>query len=51
MGAIVGFITKTLFTEKIIKSVLITLGDYLVKKSSNKLDDMLWEKVKVALNK
>ena len=49
MGAIVGWLTKSIFTEKIIKAVVITLGDYLVKKSSNKLDDLLWEKVKSAL--
>ena len=49
MGSIVGWITKTIFTEKIIKAVLYALGDYLVKKSSNKLDDALWEKVKSTL--
>ena len=51
MGTIIAFITKTLLTEKIIKAVVVVLGDYLVKSSKNKLDDVLWVKVKKVLNK
>jgi hypothetical protein len=49
MGPIIAFITKTLLTEKIIKAVVIGLGDYLVKSSKNKLDDIAWAQVKKAL--
>ena len=51
MAQIIAFLTKTLLTEKILKAVLIAIGDYCVKSSKNKLDDVLWAKVKKALNK
>ena len=51
MAGLVAWLTKTIFTEKILKSVLVILGDYLVKSSSNKLDDALWSKVKKILVK
>ena len=38
-------------TEKIMKVVLIALGDYLVASTKNKLDDIAWKQVKKALNK
>ena len=46
MAPIIAFITKTFFTEKIIKAVVVVLGDYLVKSSKNKLDDIAWAKVR-----
>lgn len=49
MAPIIAFITKTLLTEKIMKTVMIALGDYLVKSTKNKLDDVAWEQVKKAL--
>ena len=51
MAQIIAVLTKTLLTEKILKAVLIAIGDYCVKSSKNKLDDVLWAKVKKALNK
>ena len=36
-------------TEKVIKAILIKLGDYFIAKSDNKLDDTLWAEVKKAL--
>ena len=51
MPALVAWITKTFLTEKILKQVLVLLGDYLVKSSKNKLDDALWAKVKKVLMK
>ena len=48
---IMGFITKTLLTETMLKKVLIVLGDYVVASSKNKLDDKLWSQVKKVLNK
>jgi|TARA_R100001443_G_scaffold9266_1_gene18842 hypothetical protein len=49
MGLIVGWVTKTILTEKMMKAVLIMLGDYLVASSKNKLDDKIWDKVKKTL--
>ena len=49
MGIVVGWVTKTILTEKMMKSVLIMLGDYLVASSKNKLDDKIWDKVKKTL--
>ena len=46
---IVGWVTKTILTEKMIKSVLFMLGDYLVASSKNTLDDKIWDKVKKSL--
>tara|TARA_R100001594_G_scaffold22619_1_gene43850 strand:- start:6061 stop:6216 length:156 start_codon:yes stop_codon:yes gene_type:complete len=51
MPAILGFITKTILTEAMLKKVLIVLGDYLVASSKNKLDDKLWGQVKKILVK
>mgnify|MGYP003130773404 CR=1 FL=1 len=51
MGKILGAVLKSLATEQVIKSILVVLGDYLVKSSKNQLDDVLWEKVKIALQK
>jgi hypothetical protein len=51
MGAILATVLKSFFTEKVLKAILLTLGDYLVLSSKNKLDDALWEKVKNVLQK
>jgi hypothetical protein len=45
---IIGML-KGLFSEDIIKAIVVALGDYLVAKSSNDLDDKLWAKVKTKL--
>lgn len=49
MGILVGWVTKKVLTEKMIKSVLFMLGDFLVSSSKNKLDDKIWDKVKKVL--
>tara|TARA_B100000424_G_C22917936_1_gene488398 strand:- start:380 stop:532 length:153 start_codon:yes stop_codon:yes gene_type:complete len=46
MTGLFKIIIKTLFTEKMIKILVIALGDYLVKSSKNKLDDKIWDSVK-----
>ena len=46
MSALMGMLLKVLFTEKMIKKLILTLGNYLVKSSKNKLDDKVWNKVK-----
>ena len=42
---------STFLTKDTLISLFIILGDYFVEKSSNKLDDKLWNKVKTAFNK
>ena len=51
MGPILGKVLTSLGTEKLIKAVIMHLGDWLVSKSSNKIDDKLWAEVKKALDK
>ena len=51
MGPVLGKVLTSLGTEKLIKAVIMHLGDWFVAKSSNKLDDKLWAEVKKALNK
>jgi|TARA_R100001015_G_C4610766_1_gene166160 hypothetical protein len=51
MGPILGKVLTSLGTEKLIKAIIMHLGDWLVLKSSNKLDDKLWAEVKKALDK
>ena len=51
MAPIIAFIVNTFFTEKIVKAVVIALGDYLVKSSKNKLDDIAWAQVRKVLGK
>ena len=50
MKAIIISILKSIFSEEMIKSVVVALGDYLVSKSSNKLDDKLWAQGKNRLS-
>tara|TARA_Y100000401_G_C8164507_1_gene145982 strand:- start:70 stop:222 length:153 start_codon:yes stop_codon:yes gene_type:complete len=49
MKSMIIGILKSLFSEDIIKAVVVALGDYLVAKSTNDLDDKLWAKVKTKL--
>jgi len=51
MNVVISKVLTSLGTEKLIKAILMHLGDWLVAKSSNKLDDKLWAEVKKALNK
>jgi hypothetical protein len=51
MNVIISKVLTSLGTEKLIKAILMHLGDWLVAKSSNKLDDKLWGEVKKALDK
>ena len=50
MKAIIISVLKSIFSEEMIKSVVVALGDYLVSKSSNKPDDKLWAQVKNRLS-
>ena len=49
MKSIVIGILKGLFSEDILKAVVVALGDYLVASSENKLDDAVWSKVRSKL--
>jgi len=49
MSAVLSWVTSTFLTEKMLKKLVVTLGDYLVKSSKNKLDDVLWSKVRKVL--
>jgi hypothetical protein len=40
---------KGLLPERLMKKIVIMLGDLLVKSTKNKLDDKLWNKVKALL--
>ena len=46
MKSMIVGILKSILSEDLLKAILVALGDYLVAKSSNKLDDALWSKVK-----
>ena len=50
VGKLVVVILKKMVSEKILTLVLIKLGDFLVNKSSNKLEDAIWNEVKKALD-
>ena len=49
MSGLMGMLLKALFTEKMLKKLLLILGEYLVKSSKNKLDDKVWKMVKTKL--
>ena len=49
MGPILGAILAKLGTEKLLKAIVLHLGQHLVTKSSNKLDDKLFAEIKKAL--
>jgi hypothetical protein len=49
MGPILGKILAKLGTEKLLKAIVLHLGEALVARSSNKLDDKLFAEIKKAL--
>jgi len=49
MSKLIGYVMKNILTESVVKSVVGVLGDYLVNSSKNKLDNVLWSKVKKSL--
>jgi|TARA_B100000214_G_C23966114_1_gene627800 hypothetical protein len=50
MGPILGKLLAKLGTEKVLKAIVLHLGEHLVAKSSNKLDDKLFAEIKKALD-
>jgi len=51
MGAILGGIATKVLSQKVMIAILVKLGDWLVKRSENELDDKIWAEVKSALGK
>ncbi len=49
MNIVISKMLTGLLSEKILKAVLIKLGDHFIKRSDNKLDDEIWAEVKKAL--
>jgi Na+-transporting NADH:ubiquinone oxidoreductase subunit NqrE len=39
---IISMVVKNLFSENVLKSVFVKVGDFLVSSSKNKLDDKAW---------
>ena len=49
MGAILGSIATKVLSQKVMIAIVLKLGDWLVARSENKLDDTVWAVVKKAL--
>tara|TARA_Y100000356_G_C11068936_1_gene187911 strand:+ start:247 stop:408 length:162 start_codon:yes stop_codon:yes gene_type:complete len=50
MGKILGTVATKLLSEKVLIAIVLKVGDWLVQRSSNKLDDKIWAEVNKALN-
>ena len=50
MGALLGSVATKMLSQKVMIAIVLKLGDWLVKRSENKLDDVLWSEVKKSLN-
>ena len=50
MSAILTAVATRLLSQKVLIAIVLKLGDWLVKKSENDLDDKIWAEVKKALN-
>ena len=49
MNIVIRKLVTGLLSEKMLKAVLLKLGDYFIKKSDNKLDDEIGAEVKKAI--
>ena len=50
MGKILGAVATKIFSQKVLIAILLKLGDWLVARSENNLDDKIWAEVKKAFN-
>ena len=50
MGALLGGIATKILSQKVMIAIVLKLGDWLVARSENELDDKVWAEVKKALN-
>tara|TARA_R100001163_G_C4866205_1_gene70178 strand:- start:140 stop:292 length:153 start_codon:yes stop_codon:yes gene_type:complete len=39
-------VLKSVFSEDVLKAIVLALGDHLVASSKNRLDDAVWKKVR-----
>ena len=46
IGKLLSMAAKGLLSERLMKKIVISLGNLLVKSTKNDLDDKLWAKVK-----
>ena len=51
MGAILTAVATRLLSQKVLIAILLKLGDWVVGRSENDLDDKIWDEVKKALSK
>ena len=51
MNIIISKVLTGVLSEKVLIAVLLKVGDFLVAKSSNKLDDEVWAEVSKAFKK
>ena len=50
MGSVLGVIATKMLSQKVLIAILLRLGDWLVKRSENDLDDKIWAEVKKSLS-
>ena len=50
MSSILTAIATKLLSQKVLIAILLKLGDWVVGRSENDLDDKIWNEVKKALN-
>ncbi len=50
MGAILSAIATKMLSQKVLIAILLKLGDWLVKRSENDLDDKIWAEVRKSLS-
>ena len=50
MSAILTAVATRLLSQKVLIAILLKLGDWIVKRSENDLDDKIWDEVKKALS-
>ena len=50
MSSILTAIETKLLSQKVLIAILLKLGDWVVGRSENDLDDKIWNEVKKALN-
>ena len=50
MGALLGGLATKILSQKVMIAILLKLGDWIVGRSENDLDDKVWAEVKKALN-
>ena len=50
MNIIISKLLTGVLSEKVLIAIVLKVGDWLVQRSSNKLDDKIWAEVSKALN-